>query len=329
MHTLQNTSSEGQKPLISFIVPVYNIPADLLRECLESLLALPLHPDEREIIVVDDGSCQPPLTLPDDLERHVVCIRQANGGLSRARNTGIEQARGKYLQFVDSDDLLLTAAYSHCIGIVRKDHPDVVMFTLTSNMKAPASFHDTAPMSGTDYLQRENLRGSACGYLFRRACLGDLRFVGGIYHEDEEFTPQLLLRARSVVTTDAPAYYYRLRSESITTSSDANHIEKRLDDLKHIIFRLHALAMAADGAARQALQRRVDQLTMIYIYEALTDTHDVYHLCQQLKAFAEKGLYPLPDRRYNKKYRWFGKLSASKAGLRLLRLILPLMRKER
>ena len=93
-------------------------------------------------------------------------------------------------------------------------------------------------MTGASYLHNHNLRASACGYLFRRLMLDNLRFTPGIYHEDEEFTPLLLLKADQLYFTEADAYYYRQREESITHQADEAHTRKRLEDMRNIIYRL-------------------------------------------------------------------------------------------
>ena len=111
------------QPLVSFIVTTYNLPVALLEECLNSILALSLTKDEREIILVDDGSDTPPINqLPQKGE--LIFIRQDNQGLSVARNIGIERAQGEYIQFVDGDDYLLTVPYEHCLDLVRRDRSE-------------------------------------------------------------------------------------------------------------------------------------------------------------------------------------------------------------
>ena len=106
-------------PLVSFIISYYNLPADMLRACIESIRALSLRPYEREIIVVDDGSAVSPLAQQTDRMDDIIYVRQRNGGLSSARNLGIRASSGQYLQFIDADDTLLTAPYEHCLDIVR------------------------------------------------------------------------------------------------------------------------------------------------------------------------------------------------------------------
>ena len=106
-----------EKPLISFILTYYNLPVNMLCQCIDSVMALSLSPEEREIIVVDDGSKDSPVNSLMKYGDDITYIRQRNQGLSEARNTGIQMAAGQYLQFVDGDDLLNTDAYEHCLQI--------------------------------------------------------------------------------------------------------------------------------------------------------------------------------------------------------------------
>lgn len=98
------------EPTLSLVMPVYNV-AEFLPRCLDSLAAQTRPADE--IIAVDDGSTDAcPAILAEYAQRlpSLRTVRQENGGLSAARNTGIEHARGKWLAFVDSDDFVLAAA---------------------------------------------------------------------------------------------------------------------------------------------------------------------------------------------------------------------------
>ena len=119
--------------MISFIIPYHNEPLNMLRQCLDSILSLSLSNDEREIIVVDDGSNYSPINDLRDIQDHIIYVRQKNGGLSHARNTGLRLATGEYVQFIDADDYLLRAPYEHCLDIMRYQEPDVVMFNQTQN----------------------------------------------------------------------------------------------------------------------------------------------------------------------------------------------------
>lgn len=327
MHTIQNDQQNSRTPLVSFIITTYNLPHKMLAECLESILRLTLRPYEREIILVDDGSQASPLTQLSQYVEEIIYIRQTNKGLSEARNTGIRMASGQYMQFVDGDDKLIQPAYEHCLDIARYNAPDMVIFNFTDKENDKSSYQDPEPMSGTEYMRRHNLRPTACGYLFKQAILGELRFTPGIYHEDEEFTPQLLLRAETVQPTDAKAYMYRHRPQSITTAKDKRSIVKRLNDTQHVITRLHSLAHTLPHNDRMAMQRRVAQLTMDYIYNIIVQTGDEQYLYKRLEELRRQNLYPLPDKDYTAKYKWFRRMTNSRLGLTILLRTLPLMRR--
>lgn len=317
-----------EKPLISFIITDFNLPVKMLCECIDSILALSLRSCEREIIVVDDGSETSPMNDLAKYGEDIIYIRQKNKGLSEARNTGIQMARGEYMQFVDGDDLLLQAPYEHCVDLVRFSHPEMVVFNLTRTGREDKIYQDGQPQSGSDYMRNNNIRGTACGYLFASAILGDLRFTPGILHEDEEFTPQLLLRAERMIVTDAEAYLYRERPNSIITDSHIRRKLRRLQDAKEIIYRLNILADRSPINERTALQRRVAQLTMDYLYNVIRQTRSRHFLDRKISELRKKGLFPLPDRDYTAKYIWFRKLSNSPTGLSLLTRIIPLIDKE-
>lgn len=305
------------KPLVSFIVTTYNLPVTLLDECLNSILSLSLSEEEREIILIDDGSERSPidfLSKRDDL----IYIRQANQGLSVARNNGLQWAKGEYIQFVDGDDYLVTAPYEHCLDFVRYDQPDMVLFHMTASNDPDTAFSTPQPVSGCEYLIENNMRAAACGYIFRKEVLRELKFTPGIYHEDEEFTPQLLLRSTRVFDTNAPAYYYRQRTGSITHSTDTKIIDKRLEDILQVIEHLKCLASQSPVESKIALERRVAQLTMDYLYQIIVQTQSRQRLDAAIDILQEMELYPLPDRQYTRKYTLFRKLISSHWGRQLL-----------
>lgn len=318
-----------KKPLISFIIPVYNIPIGLLSECLDSILSLSLRKHEREIIVIDDGSQSSPLSKLDNYLDDIIFIRQKNGGLGCARNRGILNATGQYIQFIDADDALIANQYEHCLDLIRFSSPDMVMFNFSRKEKSQKIYNDQPAISGRELMRHYNIKATACGYLFKSTILGKLRFTPDIFHEDEEFTPLLILRAETIIQSDAEAYFYRQRKESITTSENPRNILKRLNDFKEVILRLNQTADVIHGIDRLALLRRVHQLTMDYIYKIIVETRNKHYLERQLEDLRKKGLFPLPDRNYTTKYRWFRRLTNSKVGLTFLLRTIPLIKKEK
>lgn len=326
---MQNIQT-SKTPLVSFIVTYYNIPIDMLRECIESIVNLSLKEEEREIILIDDGSDVVPLDELIDYRDQIIYLRHKNMGVSDARNKGIDICKGKYIQFVDADDCLIKTNYEQCLEKVKNNDPDMVLFRLSRDsveVDSPEYFY--GPVTGTDYMRHNNLCASACSYIFRKKLLVGLRFTSGILHEDEEFSPQLILRADTVFSTDNCAYYYRERMGSRLNSNDPDNQKKKLDDAEYVIFELDHLAATLPSAERIALQRRVAQLSMDHIYNVIMSTHSEKILDEYLDRLRKRGLFPLPDREYTLKYSYFRKMINTKLGKKILLRTLPLMKKEK
>lgn len=323
MQDKQPISQKLDSPLVSFIVTFYNLPIDYLRECLQSILQLSLNAKEREIILVDDGSDLCPLGDLLDLQDEIIYIRQRNKGLSEARNMGISISTGKYIQFVDADDYLIQAPYEHCLDIARYHGPDIVYFEETHQEEVETPFSYSEPICGSTYLHDNNLRASACGYMFRKDILHNLRFIPRLLHEDEDFTPQLFLRADRIITTNSKAYFYRVRQDSIVNEGNKRHKLQRLEDMERVIYHLQEVANPLPDADRKAIQRRIAQLTMDYLYNIIILTRSSHYLEDAIERLHTKGLFPLPNKNYTKKYTLFRKSISTKVGRYLLIATLP------
>lgn len=313
----------SKNPIISFIVACYNLPAGMLAECIDSILELPLQRKEREIILIDDGSRESPVRELAGRMDEITYIRQENKGLSAARNTGISMATGQYIQFVDGDDMLIKRGYEKCLGLARSNEYDAILFVPTSNLKTKGKKRPAIRCaSGEAYMANNNLHAAAWGYLFRKSILGGLLFTPGTLHEDEEFTPQLLLRAASICVTGATAYFYRQRPHSITHNTSKRNIIKRLNDTERIINHLAQISESTEALAKQAMERRVAQLTMDYIYNTIKLARSASQLEKRLKRLEKNGLFPLPDRRYTAKYTLFRAMLRNRPVRKLLMKLL-------
>lgn len=300
----------------------------MLKECIDSILSLPLQPQEREIIIVDDGS---DCSVEADLNAYadnISYIRKENEGVSVARNVGLEEAEGNYIQFVDADDKLMKGPYAHCIELIRNNPADMLLFDFTTTQSSAAAYTDEGPMSGTAVMRNRNIHGSTWGYIFRKSIGQNCRFTPGVsYGEDEEFTARLLIQAESVMMTDAQAYYYRQHERSATQQTSRN--DKRLSDTRAVISRLYHLAETLPEDKHDALQRRVAQLTMDYIYNVIRLTRSEELLDSTLVDLRSEHLFPLPDKAYTTKYTWFRRMTNSAFGRKMLIMTIPLMKKER
>ncbi len=306
------------RPLISFVITCFQVPATQVAECIDSILKLSLRDEEREIIVVDDGSKECILQDIMHLADNIIYIRQKNCGTGAARNTGLRMATGSYIQFVDGEDKLISEAYEHCIDIVRYNEPDIVIFNSSNSNQGKNDYKGEEPTDGSEFLRNNTLHTCPWGYLFSSRILIGLRFTPGIYAEEEEFTTLLFLRAEKIYSTSSVAYYDRNNKEDHVDRNDKKLIMKRLNDTESILLRMNDLSTAMSVIDRTAMQRRLAQLTMNYIIRTIRWTRSARQLDMRLQTLEEHGLFPLPDKRYSKKYFIFNKLSRSTLVRKLL-----------
>lgn len=313
-----------QTPLISFIVTTYNLPIDYLKECLNSILQLSLNPKEREIILVDDGSDVCPIDDLQTLFPNIIYLQQPNQGVSVARNYGMQLAKGKFIQFVDGDDYLVQVEYEHCLNLLRYNNPDIVTFQhTTGKLTENRTFELPTCISGTQYLSSYNLHGAVWSYIFRRAIVGSLLFTPGIiYGEDEEFTPQLFLRAERIFKLNIGAYFYRDNKQSVSHQQSKGKMNQRMDNTLTVIINLQKLLDTIPVEDRRALNRRIAQLSMDYLYNCIRLKHSFIALNKAIKTLREHGLYPLPQKEYTKKYTLFRKLISTYVGRIILLLLI-------
>jgi len=244
-------------PLLSIVMPVYNVAAYLPR-CLESLAAL--DPPADEIIVVDDGSTDDcPAILAEYASRlpQMRVIRQENGGLSAARNTGLDTARGKYLAFVDSDDFASPDAYGEALRLAEDEQLDMVLLNANYHFEgrekdyaiyADAEATDVIP--GREWLRRRLRAGRLLHmvwmHLYRRDFIESTgyRFVPRLIHEDVIWTTRALLAARRVRYTGHIAVHYRIPLRSFGAEQNQRRLQAIVDSSV-----VNAEALAAMSAA--------------------------------------------------------------------------------
>lgn len=235
---------------LSIIVPVYNV-ADYLPKCLDSLLAQDLPQDEYEIIVVNDGSTDNSGEIAQqyaDQYENIMLINQANQGLSGARNTGIKQAKGDYIQFVDSDDYLEENVLGGLIKQIERDNLEVLRFKyqnvrinneskeyeIFKPYKSDSFLFDDYATEITDGITFLNERfGTACyawAFILRREILNNCIFKPGIYFEDTEWTPRMILKSLRIASTDTIVYNYLMREGSITKAINRDKQRKVVED---------------------------------------------------------------------------------------------------
>ena len=248
---------------LSIIVPIYNV-EQYLRKCVDSLLNQNI--DNYEIILIDDGSPDACPAICDEYASRssvnpltpspvIRVVHRENGGLSAARNSGIDVALGEYIMFVDSDDYIEPNVLKGLLDQVDRDNLDVLRYRLQYVNPQYEVFnpYKSDPFKGNDYSEiptdgvsfLNSRMSTACyawAFVIKRELLDGCIFTPGIYFEDTDWTPRMLCKAKRVASTNTVVYNYLQREGSITNAVNRSKQKKVLDDKVHLIATLQQQA---------------------------------------------------------------------------------------
>ena len=257
-------------PLVSVIIPVYNV-APFLREALESVVNQSY--DKLEIIVVDDGSTDGSGAICDEYGRdaRVRVFHKSNGGLSNARNSGLEYCTGQYIAFLDSDDAYHIDFCRLMVETAMATQADVVVckfmvFHTLREMKRQRTRIVRPSLESGAYSREDALRALAEGRLnfsmwnrlYKRRLWEKVRFPDGLNFEDVDTSCRILDISTSVYVLDKPLYFHRVRWGSITnTASRKNYFDSEIaqDNLK-LFIDAHTPEVFSREHARKVCQAR-------------------------------------------------------------------------
>lgn len=323
---------------LSIVIPHYNLSQALLKRCIDSILAINMPIESYEIIIVDDGSAMPPRWINSTYSSgNIRLIESEHGNLGAARNRGIEEAQGEYIQFVDADDALHPSnAMQQCMEKLKEEHPDILRFKYKicpaykaskSMQQQRVKFGNTT--SGALHMASKNLTASVCSYFVRKKLLDKkgIRFTTGIYHEDEEFSTIAHFHAKTLIESNAHIYNYCIRNSSITTDNNSATIEKRLGDRMTVLEKLATFKAVTNEQSntiqKKALRRKLTTLVVDMIINMLRagkSATQIHTTCTE--HITPLMLYPIPSGNYGLKFNIFRLLANSKRGLHILRFLL-------
>lgn len=246
--------------LISVIVPVYNV-SPYLKECVDSIRKQTY--ENLQILLVDDGSTDDSGRIADQYEKkdeRIRVIHRENGGLSAARNTGLASAKGTYVSFIDSDDViscyfietLYTMAKENQVSIAQCGFQyfyDTVPAE-ANRQKSDSRIYDRIRMQEQLYRHKTGTEAVVVwNKLYHKKIVYDLKFPEGLNHEDEGTTYRLFDRTKRIAVCRAPLYYYRKRQGSIVNSKN----QKNAYDVKRLMWERIKYYEAKDSVAYQKL----------------------------------------------------------------------------
>lgn len=224
---------------VSVIIPIYNV-EEFLRECLESVIDQTLQ--EIEIICVNDGTKDNSMDIVKEYvpkDKRIIIVNKTNGGLSSARNTGMDIASGEYLYFLDSDDYLRPQTLEKLYGLAKENDLDNIFFSAETffendEVKEKNKSYITYYDRNRDYMgvydgqelftlmeEANDFKPSACLQMPKKQMLDQfgIRFYEGILHEDNLFTLQNMTVSKRVMCIHDKFYMRRMRDESIMTGA--------------------------------------------------------------------------------------------------------------
>lgn len=273
-------------PILSVIVPVFNIPENLLDHCIESLLAQTLQ--DIEFIIINDHSPNPrnamqigEFAAKDSRIRFVDL--PSNLGVSHARNTALKMATGKYIGFVDADDYIAKEMYEQMIQFAEEHDLQCVQCNSRCYLdSSQQTFIDTCIPTHThllsgnskDYIRIfQNYAFRCCDKIYHRELIGNSSFITGLTnYEDYIFNWQILTKWKKIGSTDLLGYF------AICRNNSASRSEFNLEKYERIYNSLEQLFVIADGLYDQ--QPALSRYLMIYLLnlglvnrEILKDLH--------------------------------------------------------
>ena len=242
--------------MISIIVPIYKVET-YLETCIQSILNQTLK--EFELILVDDGSPDSCPFICDyyaKIDARVRVIHKPNGGLSDARNTGLKEAKGEYIAFVDGDDFVRSDMYEVLLkelkagdaDFIKSDYMDyndgdkIVIARQKTCITEFTPLEAVSDFINTSYSNRKPMKSTVWDGLYRKECFFDgdtlkIQFPTGRINEDTYVFPELIFNAKKILHINEAFYYYRKRENSIVRSEiglaeiESRGLWKHVDDV--------------------------------------------------------------------------------------------------
>lgn len=265
---------EDANLVFTIIVPAYNV-EKYIENCLDSLLNQEI--SNYEIIIINDGSTDNTGRICDEYEKKydkVTVLHKENTGVSDTRNLGMDKARGEYILFVDSDDSINNVLHE-IEEITKTVNSDVICLDgrrivageeiglFTHNVEYRKVYNSRDYL--LDVLKDRPMRLEVTLYCYKRSFLNKhrLRFITGVYHEDNEFTPKMLLAAESIYCSGILFYNYYKREGSISVKKDQSK------NSRDIIFLCNKMKEDFADIQDKELKFWLDDLLMEYYHQAI------------------------------------------------------------
>ena len=295
---------------VSIIIPVYNV-ENYIMDCLNSLYDGNLC--DFEVICVDDRGKDKSISIikkyvkENKITNLTIIKHDKNKGLSEARNTGIKIAKGEYIVFVDSDDMVNAKNLNDIIDYAKTNNLDVVegeieeIYETDLNIKSKESKknrENTIILNGDEYFSECCKKAEYIPMVWCRAyktdyIKGNYFFIPNLKFEDEEFSPRVIINAKKIQYLNKEIYIYRRRDDSITTAmiKDLNWIDHYIIIINNLLKYLETIS---NKISYFALNDRIANLTLSLLKNPIAYNATEENLNHIINIVKEKKLYKIP-----------------------------------
>ena len=292
---------------LSVIIPIYNA-EKYISKCITSVLNQDLNEEDYEIIIVDDESPDNSILIINDFlvrYNNIKLFSQKNKGLGGARNTGIVNAKGEYLLFLDADDYLKDNVLTVILTLAIENKLDILEFGaigITENNKIiyTKSLESKRILDGFSYLNEYQYMNSACNKLYQTDFLkiNRLFFEERIFIEDFEFNTRVFYYAQKVKAVKNLVSNFVQSPNSITRNFDVNKNLKMVKDIEEVIYKTIEFKnmISLTIMQKKVIDERIAFLTTTLLYKMLVFLIDNIKVKSILDKLENEELYPFEFR---------------------------------
>jgi len=294
-------------PCLSIVVPVYKV-EQYIRKCIDSILVQSF--TNFELILIDDGSPDNCGIICDEYAKkdpRIFVIHKRSSGLSAARNSGIEKAKGKYITFVDSDDWIDKETYEKAFRFLNENQLEVVCFDTWLVKDNQEKFRPRytqnqifVGVEGVNAILEDGIDNAAWNKVYLKSLFDGVRYPEGRVFEDVGTSYKVLAKAKRVGYLKQPLYYYLKRGNSIVGTSFNS--SKRYDaflsyEERFEYAKAHKLS-AMESCRAHAVSAALSTLTVNYLDKSLSEVR-----FSQVTKFIEDNKTLLDNKRMKMKNR--------------------------
>jgi glycosyltransferase involved in cell wall biosynthesis len=295
---------------LSIIIPVYNT-AKYIQKCFDSLQDLEVIGCKYEVLLINDGSTDNSIEIINSIalsNANVIVISHENQGLSGTRNVGINNAKGEYVLFLDSDDWLNGTVIAKLLTQVKKDNLDLLSYgleffdennkSLGVREKHPLVYEQI--ISGKEALIQGYQPSSSCLFLYKTDFLKDnkLYFYPKIAQQDIEFTTRIMILAKTLYFSSEIGYNYYRHSGTISIPKSKEKLKKYLSDSIIVATQMKKNKSVLDCKEKNlilAIEKNYNSVVWNLLYRLFTKPHetDLIFIKECLANLKAENLYPI------------------------------------